>query len=224
MKAGYERGVDVGLQLRRQTPGEFVGQRGVDVVAAESRVAVGGEDLENAFVQFEDGDVERAAAEIVDRDFRFLLEPVEAVGQRGGGRFVDDALDVESGEAARFLGGVALRVVEVGRDGDDRARDRFAERALDVGLQFLEHLGRNFLGRPGAARQFDADRFAPLPGHGIADDHFFAGNFAAAPAHETLDGRDGFARLETAHALGGGADQRRLVTTDPRRENGPPRA
>ena len=42
----------------------------VDVVAAEVRVAVGGDDFEDAFVQFEDRDVEGAAAEVVNRDGR----------------------------------------------------------------------------------------------------------------------------------------------------------
>src|SRR3974390_1075669 len=50
----------------------------VNVVAAQMRVAVGGDDFEDAFVQFEDRDVERAAAEIVngDRGSLFLVEPV----------------------------------------------------------------------------------------------------------------------------------------------------
>ena len=42
----------------------------VKVVAAEAGVAVGGEHLENAVVQFEDGQIEGAAAEIVDGDLR----------------------------------------------------------------------------------------------------------------------------------------------------------
>ena len=42
----------------------------VDVVAAEMGVAVGGDDFEDAFVQLEDGDVEGAAAEVVDGDRR----------------------------------------------------------------------------------------------------------------------------------------------------------
>ena len=78
-------------------------ERGVDVVAAEPRVAVGREHLEDARVQLEDGNVERAAAEIVDRDLRALAEPVQAVGERGGGRLVDDALDVKPASSPALL-------------------------------------------------------------------------------------------------------------------------
>ena len=55
----------------------------VDVVAAQVRVTVGGKNLENiAFGRgnkLEDRDVERTAAEIVDRNFAALLF-VQAVG------------------------------------------------------------------------------------------------------------------------------------------------
>ena len=48
-------------------------QQIVDVVAAQVRVAVGRDDLEDALVQLEDGDIEGAAAEIVDGDDAFFL-------------------------------------------------------------------------------------------------------------------------------------------------------
>src|SRR6201996_7839763 len=88
----------------------------VDVVAAEVRVAVGGDDLEDAFVELEDGDIEGAAAEVVDRDEAVFLF-VQAVGKGGGGGLVDEAEDFEAGDAAGVLGSLALGVVEVGGDG-----------------------------------------------------------------------------------------------------------
>ena len=51
-----------------------------------------------AILDVEDGDVERAAAEVVHRD-RFVLLLVEAVGQRRRRGLVDDALHVEPGDA-----------------------------------------------------------------------------------------------------------------------------
>ncbi len=90
------------------------------------RVAAGGDDFEDTVVELEDGDVEGAATEVVDGDYSVLLF-VEAVGQGGGGGLVDQAEDVEAGDAAGVLGGLALRVVEVGGDGDDGLGDFGAE-------------------------------------------------------------------------------------------------
>ena len=75
-------------------------------------VAVGGLHLDDALADFEDRDIEGAAAEVVDGDVLVLLL-VEAVGERCRRRLVDDALDVQTGDAAGVLGGLALRVIEV---------------------------------------------------------------------------------------------------------------
>ena len=71
----------------------------VEVVAAEVRVAVGGLDLEDAVAQLQDRDVERAAAQVVHGDGLVLLL-VQAVGERRGGRLVDDSQDFEARDLA----------------------------------------------------------------------------------------------------------------------------
>ncbi len=109
----------------------------VDVVAAQVRVAVGGFHFDDAVADFEDGDVEGAAAEVVNRD-GFVLLLVETVGQRRGRGLIDDALDVEAGDLARVFGGLALRVVEVGRNGDHGFGDLLAQ----VGFSGFLQLGR----------------------------------------------------------------------------------
>ena len=106
---------------------EFVGDpvddQLVEILAAQEGVAVGGLDLEDAVAQFQDGDVEGAAAQVEDGDLLVLLL-VEAVGQGGRGRLVDDAQDVQSGDLAGILGCLALGIVEIGRNGDDRIGNR----------------------------------------------------------------------------------------------------
>ncbi len=117
----------------------------VEVVAAEVRVAVGRLHLDDALAHLEDRDVEGAAAEVVDGD-RLVLLLVEAVGQRRRRRLVDDAHDLEAGDRARLLRGLALRVVEVRRHRDDRLRHRLAEVLLGGLLQLLQHHGGDLRG------------------------------------------------------------------------------
>ncbi|ELY54131.1 NAD-specific glutamate dehydrogenase [Natronococcus amylolyticus DSM 10524] len=126
--------------------GEVVDDRFVPVVAPEVVVPVGRDDLVDAPAQIEDGDVERAATEVVDEDGLVGLV-VETVGHRRRGRLVDDALDVEAGDFAGVLGRLALLVVEVRRYGDDGLRDVVAEVLLGVVFDLLENHRRNLLGR-----------------------------------------------------------------------------
>jgi len=117
----------------------------VDVVASEVSVAVGRLDLDHALADLQDRDVEGAAAEVVDGD-DFVALLLETVGERRRGRLVDQADDLEARDLAGVLGGLALRVVEVGRNCDDGLLDLVAEVVLGGGLELLEDHRRE-LGR-----------------------------------------------------------------------------
>ncbi len=123
---------------------EPIDDSGVHVLAAEERVARGGDDLEDAArADLEDGDVERAAAEVVDGDclLDVLAEPVRQGRRRG---FVDDSQDVEAGNLARVFRRLPLVVVEVSRDGDHRLAHGLAEIVLGDELHLLEHHRAHF--------------------------------------------------------------------------------
>ena len=119
---------------------------GVPVVATEVVVTGGGLDLDDALADLEQGHVERAATEVEDED-RLVVALVEAVGQRGRGRLVDDAAHVEARDLAGLLGGLALRVGEVRRHGDHRVGDGLAEVGLGVALELLQHERADLLRR-----------------------------------------------------------------------------
>ena len=115
--------------MRRSIPcsflnsfGDVIHQGFIPVVAAEMSVAVGRKHLEDAVGHVEDRDVEGAAAQVEDRDLLVLLL-LKAVGQRRGGRLVDDPRDFEPGDLARILGRLPLTVVKISRDRDDRLAD-----------------------------------------------------------------------------------------------------
>ncbi len=127
LNAGYDA---------RVAPSTRSDQQQVDVVAAEMRVAVGRQHLEHAVLDAEDRDVEGAAAEVVDGD-EAGVPLVEAVGERGRRRLVDDPQHLEAGDAAGVARRGALRVVEVGGHRDDGAIDL----GIDLALRREELLG-----------------------------------------------------------------------------------
>lgn len=153
----------------------------VEVFTAEMGITGGREDLENTFVDGEEGNIEGTTSEIVDDDLAFAARLVESVGDRSGGGFVDDTQDVETRDGSGVLGRLALSVVEAARsrtlskersdrrlaycyalggDGDDRVQDLLTEVRFGRLLHLSENHGRDFLRgeRPLlAALDFDLD-------------------------------------------------------------------
>src|SRR6266436_7270193 len=132
----------------------------VDVVAAEVRVTIGGKNLENVAFgcgdELEDGNVEGAAAEIVDGDFAALLF-VQAVGERGRSWFVDETENFEAGNFTGVLGGLALGVMEIGRHGDDSAVDGLAEMGFGPVFQLAKDESGNLRRSENFLAEHDAD-------------------------------------------------------------------
>ena len=157
--------------------GQVVDDLLVEILAAEKGIAIGRFDLEDAVADLEDRDVEGAAAEVVNRDRAGALL-LHAIGERCGGRLVDDAQHYETGDAAGILGRLPLAIVEIGRNRDDRLRDRLAEIGLGSFLHLLQDEGADLRGRVFLAAALD-------PGVAIV-----AGNdFVRDEIHVPLDHR-----------------------------------
>ena len=123
---GDQVGAQIDAVLLPGTVADVLEQQIVEVVAAELRVAVAGQHLDDAFLGLHDGHVEGAAAEVVD-EHAAQLALAGVVGQRGGGRLVEDAHHFQPGQLAGLARRLALGVVEVGGHGDDRLVDRLPE-------------------------------------------------------------------------------------------------
>src|SRR5258707_5820935 len=183
----------------------------VDIIAAEVRIAVGGENLKDvAFPggdQFQNGNVESAAAEVVDGDAAALFF-MQAVGERGGGGLVDQAENFEARDFAGVLGGLALGVVEVRRHGDDSAVDSFAKVAFGPILQLAKNERRNLRRCENFVAKLDADDTLTGWIDAEREELKLALNVGGAAAHEALDGIDG------ALGLGEQSAPRRLADDD----------
>ena len=182
----------------------------VEVVAAEVRVAVRRLHLELArafdVVQLEDRDVVRAAAEIEDGDLLVLLL-VETVGERRGRGLVDDAQHVEAGDLAGVLRGLALRVVEIRRHGDDRLGHRVAEVVLRGLLHLLENHRRDLGRRVPLALDLDGGHVVRAGDDLVRNALGLVLHFGHPASHEALDGEDGVLRVGDRLALGDLADE-----------------
>ena len=174
--------------------GQEIYQYRVQIVAAQVRVAVGAEHLEDVVADIEDRNIERSAAEVEDRNLLvlFLLQPVRQC--RGGG-LIDYPLDLKPGDFAGVLGRLTLRVVEVSRDGDDRAGDRLAQVILGGLLQILQNHRRNLRWSVFLAPDVDLNQFIGGPGDFVGDYLLFRRDFMVSPAHETLYGKHGVLRV-----------------------------
>ena len=150
----------------------------VKVVAAEVGIARGGQNFQYALADVEDGNVERAAAKVINHDL-LLGFLVYAVCQRRCSRLVDDTQHFEARDLTRVLGRLTLGVGEIGRDRNDRLRYRLAEVGFRVRLQLLEDHCRDL-----------------LRGIGLAVDVY-----TVVRAHMTLDGNNGAVRVGNSLAL-----------------------
>jgi len=136
--AGVSSDVDAGLLLE-VSHAEF-DETVVEVLTTKMGVTIGGLDLEDTFLNGEEGDIESTTSEIEDENVAFTFSLfVETVGNSSGGGLVDDTLNIETSNGTSVLGSLTLGVVEVSGDGDDSLLDGLAE----VSLSDFTHLDEN---------------------------------------------------------------------------------
>ena len=113
----------------------------VEVVAAQTVVAVGCKNFKYAVAYLKDGYIKGAAAKIVHQ-YLLISFLIHAVCKRRRGRLVDYTKDFQTGNAARILGSLTLAVREVSRYGYNGLSYFFAQISFGVALQLLkDHCG-----------------------------------------------------------------------------------
>ena len=184
-----------------ETVGHMIDEASVEVVAAEVGVAVAGQDFDDAVLDPDDADVERTAAQVVHQKFP-VGGVVGLVDEGSGRRLMDDANHLQPGELAGLARRLALGVVEIGGDGDDRPPDRTPEAPFGSGLELAQDHRGDLLRRERLIAQGQLDGLA----------------------HAPFDGADGAIGGEKPLVAGGFTDERRagLGEADDRREHGLP--
>ena len=174
----------------------------VNVFASQVSVAVRGLYFYHIVSNFQNGNIECAATEVEDYDF-FIFLFVEAIGKRRRRRLVYNALYVKSGNFARVLGSLSLRIVEVRGHGNNRLGNFFSETGFGVILELGEYHGRNFFGAIPLARHvyFNATvfRFPHFKRHGSLV--LLHGRFIERVPDEALDLINGVFRIRDTLTL-----------------------
>ena len=98
-----------------------------EILAAQEPSPDEAQDLDHPFEHLDDRHVERSPTQIEHHDALFLLRLVKAVGDRRGGRFVENSQHVQPGDAARLNRGLPLMLVEIRGHRDDGLLDRLAQ-------------------------------------------------------------------------------------------------
>ena len=94
---------------------EVVDKTVVKVLTTKVSVTSSGLDLEDTLLDGKQRDIESTTTQVKDEDIALTLDLlVETVSNGSGGRLVDDSEDVEASNQTSILGGLTLRVVEVG--------------------------------------------------------------------------------------------------------------
>mmetsp|Transcript_21933 Transcript_21933/g.70873 ORF Transcript_21933/g.70873 Transcript_21933/m.70873 type:complete len:677 (+) Transcript_21933:167-2197(+) len=140
---------DVLLVLALELLHKVLDETVVEVLTAQVRVTRGRLHLENPILNGEERHIEGPAPEVENHHValaRSVALLVEAVRNGRSRRLVDDAHHVEAGDDAGILGRLALRVVEVRRNGHHSVLDVLAEERLSRLLHLDEHHRGDFLG------------------------------------------------------------------------------
>lgn len=119
---------------------EMVDETVVEVLTTQVSITGSRLDLEDTLLNGEQGNIESTTTKVEDEDIALALNLlIKTVGDGSSGRLVDDTQDVQASNETSVLGGLTLRVVEVGRDSDDSVVDG----ATQVSLSSLAHLGQH---------------------------------------------------------------------------------
>ena len=151
---------------------QILGDACVEVVAAETVVTSGCKNFDNAVADLQNGDVESAAAQIVDHDL-LIIFLVQTVSKSSCRRLVDDTLYIQTGDLAGVFGRLTLCVSEVCRNRDNCFGHGLSQISFCICFQLLKDHCRDLLRSIGLVVDFD----------------FVIG------AHLTFDGRDGAVRV-----------------------------
>mmetsp|Transcript_13399 Transcript_13399/g.16553 ORF Transcript_13399/g.16553 Transcript_13399/m.16553 type:complete len:285 (-) Transcript_13399:103-957(-) len=116
----------------------------IKILSSQVGVAIGGHHFEDSVVDGQQGHIEGATAKVVHQNVLLGLL-IQAIGDGCSRGLVDDTKHIHASNGASVLGGLTLRIVEVGRNGHDGMFHFLAQVVFSGLLHLGEHHGRDLL-------------------------------------------------------------------------------
>mmetsp|Transcript_13398 Transcript_13398/g.16549 ORF Transcript_13398/g.16549 Transcript_13398/m.16549 type:complete len:292 (-) Transcript_13398:83-958(-) len=115
----------------------------IKILSSQVGVAIGGHHFEDSVVDGQQGHIEGATAKVVHQNVLLGLL-IQAIGDGCSRGLVDDTKHIHASNGASVLGGLTLRIVEVGRNGHDGMFHFLAQVVFSGLLHLGEHHGGHF--------------------------------------------------------------------------------
>jgi NAD-specific glutamate dehydrogenase len=91
----------------------------IKVFSTQVGISGCGLDFKDSFLNGQQGHVECTSTQVENKNILFFSLLVQTVGNGSGRRLVDDTEHVQAGNSTGVLGGLALGVIEIGRDSNN---------------------------------------------------------------------------------------------------------
>mmetsp|Transcript_12613 Transcript_12613/g.18091 ORF Transcript_12613/g.18091 Transcript_12613/m.18091 type:complete len:277 (+) Transcript_12613:1288-2118(+) len=118
---------------------EVVDHAVVKVLSSQVGISSSGLDLKDSLLNGQKRHIKSSSTKIENQDILLLALLIKTVGNGSSGGLVNDTQHIESSDGTGVLGGLTLRVVKVGRNGDNGVLDLLAQ----ICLGNLTHLGED---------------------------------------------------------------------------------
>ena len=139
-----ERGIVLVLAL--ELVHEVVDQTVVKVLTTQVSVTSSGLDLEDALLNGEQGNIEGTTTQVENEHVALALDfLVKTIGNGSSGWLINDTHNIQARNDSSILCGLALRVIEVGRNSDNCVLHGRTKVSLSNFLHLYEDHGGDFL-------------------------------------------------------------------------------
>ena len=101
---------------------EMVSDSLIEIFTTKMGITSSGEHFEDTVVDGQDGNIKGTTTEIEHNNVLFILL-VETVGNSGSRWLIDNTKNFKSSNSTGIFGGLSLRIIEIGGDGNDGVLD-----------------------------------------------------------------------------------------------------